>query len=121
MEDLLRPSTTQSDLDQLWIVRDLQSRHCPFLRLTNINLDMDEWLVDRYSVHNGAHFPLIVWTDNAKARIHEAQYRRNTKRDSGNSMRIPTGDLSYGMVVGFLGEPANLEPMCPISAVHGVV
>ena len=33
-------------------------------------------------------------------------------------MRIPIGDLSYGMVVTDPGGPANLEPMCRISAVQ---
>ena len=71
--------------------------------------------------HNGAHFPLIVWTDNARARSQLAKDRRKTERDSGNPMRISTGNLRYGMVVGSPGRPANLEPMCHISAVQGLI
>ena len=72
-------------------------------------------------VHKSAHFLLIAWTDNARARSQAAKYRRKKQRDSGNPMRISTGNLRYGIVVGSPGGPANLEPMCPISAVRGLI
>jgi len=75
--DLLTPSTT---VEQLAAIpkRDGTS-YCPYLRLKQKMLDKDEWLVDGV-VHNGAHFPLCMWTNGARARSEEASKRRASNR-----------------------------------------
>ncbi len=84
--DLLTPSTTPEEL------RDLQSQkqgfYCPYLRLRQKRMDKEEWLVRDISkgsyiqceIHNGAHFPLCVFTNNARARSEEKCRERNEKR-----------------------------------------
>ena len=43
-------------------------------------MDINEWLQNDGRTHNGAHFPLCVFTKNARARSQQAQDRRKEKR-----------------------------------------
>jgi hypothetical protein len=79
LTDLLTPSTTQAELDA--IQRPEGSRYCPRLKLKSRHLEVDEWLVNG-QVHNGAHMPLAVWTDNESARSEAAAKARATKSRS---------------------------------------
>ena len=73
LEDLLTPSAA---------VAELQARpnregtwYCPYLRIKQKALDRNEWLVNDV-IHNGAHFPLCVFTNNARARSAEKARER---------------------------------------------
>jgi hypothetical protein len=79
LTDLLKPSTTPAELDA--IPRREGSRYCPHLKLKSRHLEVDEWLVNG-QVHNGAHMPLAVWTDNESARSEAAAKARATKSRS---------------------------------------
>ena len=70
MHDLLAPSTTAEELNEMWMNKIRV--YCPHLRLKQKPMDKDEWLVAGH-IHNGAHFPLCVFTKNASARSMEAE------------------------------------------------
>jgi len=78
--DLLTPSTTPQDLDRI----EATGHYCPYLRLKQKPMDRGDWLVDE-AIHNGAHFPLCVFTNNARARskakaLHRAMRNRAMHR-----------------------------------------
>jgi hypothetical protein len=73
LTELLSLSTTQEELDQ--IPRRPGKQYCPYLRFRQKPLNVLEWLVDG-NVHNGAHFPLCVFTHNASHRSKESHERR---------------------------------------------
>ena len=76
LTDLLTPSTAVADLEGL--PKRPGVHYCPYLRLKQRPLDKNEWLVnDGY--HNGAHFPLCVFTNNARARSAEKALERAVK------------------------------------------
>jgi len=79
LETLLEPSTTQASLRELERSDQRNSECCPYLRLVEKRLDISEWLVGD-EIHNGAHFPLCVFTENARARSEEAIQRRAIKK-----------------------------------------
>ena len=64
--DLLTPSTTQEKLEELQA--NSESRYCAYLRTNEKRMDIEEWLQNDGRTHNGAHFPLCVFTKNASAR-----------------------------------------------------
>jgi hypothetical protein len=80
LRDLLTPSTTPAELAELppragvW--------YCAYLRLKSKTMERNEWLVDG-TMHNGAHFPLCVFTNNARARSQQAETRRAAKPNKG--------------------------------------
>ena len=57
-----------------------------YLRLKQKLLDKDEWMVQNANaplakqVHNGAHFPQTVFTNNSSSRSKAAEERRRTQR-----------------------------------------
>ena len=80
--DLLRPSTTAQVLTD---IPPCEGGHCPYLRVKQKTLDVSEWLVNG-EVHNGAHFPLCVWTNNSSARSAQASRdRQNKQRDKAHA------------------------------------
>ena len=127
--DLLTPSTPQSELD---LIREREpGNHCPFLRLTEKRLNINEWLVDGV-MHNGAHFPLCVFTKNASARsaekVRERAYKRTQKKGAGKgsgkqnhggmpfsnrpwyvnaSAAAPTGNGTQNTAVAGYGTPSQ--------------
>ena len=74
--ELLTPSTTQEELDML---PRGKNKYCPHLRFKQKKMDLAEWLVDG-RLHNGAHFPLCVFTHNASARSKERAMERASKK-----------------------------------------
>jgi hypothetical protein len=77
LEDLLGPSTT---IEELRSIKKRQgSTSAPYLRLKQKTMDRSEWLVGE-QVHNGAHFPLCVFTNNSRARSKDAAMARSQRR-----------------------------------------
>jgi hypothetical protein len=77
LRDLLTPQVIQNYLDAL--PKRNNSLYCPYLRFKQKNMTKEEWLVNG-EVHGGAHFPLCVWTNNARARSVEGEEKREEKR-----------------------------------------
>ena len=83
--DLLTVST------EPWQLPERTENFCPHLRLVQKNLDKQEWLVKflkangdlDVTMHNGAHFPLCVFTKNTSARSKNAAARRK-RRDNAH-------------------------------------
>ena len=79
--DLLTPSTDPEEFPE-WT-----SNFCPHLRTIQKIMDKQEWLVKtkndagetEVNFHNGAHFPLCVFTKNESARSEPASKRRDAK------------------------------------------
>ena len=63
LKDVLTPSTTQAELSSI----PRRGHYAPYLRFKQKQLDRGKWLVDGM-LHLGAHFPLCVFTKNARAR-----------------------------------------------------
>ena len=97
LTDLLMPSTTQAELDA--IQRTEGSRYCPHLKLKSRILEVDEWLVNG-QVHNGAHMPLAMWTDNESARSEAAAKARATKARGKKWKGIEEGKQRKHMSTG---------------------
>ena len=76
------PSTTQAELKQ--IPRRESSFYTPYLRTRQKAMDKDEWLVENGIIHNGAHFPVCVFTNNARARSKEMALERGKKKWQGS-------------------------------------
>ena len=76
LRDLLTPSTEPEELARL--PRGKNYWHCPYLRLKQKKMRQKEWLVDG-ELHNGAHFPLCVFTENSRARSEEGETKRRQK------------------------------------------
>ena len=91
LTELLTPSTLPEYLDQ--IPKRSGKFYCPYIRFRQKPLAVMEWLVDGRVLHNGAHFPLCVFTHNASARSKSAQearaarFRASQERD-GNPQNI---------------------------------
>ena len=76
LRDLLTPSTEQEELAS--IPRLSPGGHCPYLRLKQKAMNQKDWLVGG-ELHNGAHFPLCVFTNNSRARSEERETARRQK------------------------------------------
>ena len=76
LKDLLDSPTTPETLQQ--IPRRPGSVYRPHLRLKQKMLDIGVWLVNG-EVHNGAHFPLCMFTMSSRARSEDALQRRALK------------------------------------------
>ena len=50
-------------------------------------MDINEWLRNDGRTHNGAHFPLCMFTNNASARSAPADKRRSERRYKGKGKR----------------------------------
>ena len=77
LRDLLTLTTTTEELER--IPRRKYVAYCPYLRLKQKELDCHEWLVDG-NMHNGAHFPLCVFTNNSSARSETRAKERGQDR-----------------------------------------
>ena len=86
--DLLTPDTTQEELDQIAKTKV----YCPYLKLKQKPMKEEYWLVDG-KLHNGAHFPLCVFTTNSRYRSQEGQARRAEKY---NRKGKPKGEKGGG-------------------------
>ena len=82
--DLLSSSTTPEER------ANIQKRHgasCkPWLKLKGKGLKQSEWLVEG-EMHQGSHFPLVIFTDNEGHRSAEAESRRKMKRKTKSRQR----------------------------------
>ena len=76
LTDLLLPSTTAAELNQ--IPKRAGTTYRPYLRVKQKQVDRNEWLVAG-SVHNGAHFPLMIFTQNSSHRSEVAEQERREK------------------------------------------
>ena len=87
--ELLTPSTLQEDLDR--IPRRDGKIYCPYLRFSQKAMHLEEWLVPQAHgdplVHNGAHFPICVFTNNSRARSKEKQEERAARFRDRNLQR----------------------------------
>ena len=87
LRDLLTPSTPQEELDQLQANRAKSRYYRAYLRTNEKRMDIAEWLQNDGRTHNGAHFPLCVFTKNASARSASAEKRRRKRRNRGKGRR----------------------------------
>ena len=90
LECLLLPSTTSEELAAL--AADIAKRgdgKTTYLKLKQKPTDQQEWLLDTISgeIHNGAHFPLFLVTQNKSSRSQEAEHRRWQKRSQSDRGR----------------------------------
>ena len=84
LSELLVPSPTPP---QLKGIQKQDGRfYCPYLRLKQNKMDKDEWILDG-NVHNGSHFPLCVFTSNARARSKEKAIERSKGRSKGGKQK----------------------------------
>ena len=82
LTELLTLTTTRRELES---IRPREGvGYCQYLRLKQKAMDREEWLVDG-SVHNGAHFPLCVFTKNASARSATRAKARSRGNQGGKS------------------------------------
>ena len=77
MTALLEKSTTVKELDEL----PYRGKYCPYLRLNQKEMSQKVWMGAEGMMHNGAHFPLCVHTNNARARSKVAAERRQKERN----------------------------------------
>ena len=82
LEGLLLPSTTSEELAALAAdIAKHGDEKTSYLKLKQKPTDQQEWLLNPISgeTHHGAHFPLILVTNNRSGRIQEADDRRRQK------------------------------------------
>jgi hypothetical protein len=84
LTDLLTPSTTERELNSI----PKPNHHCPWLRIKHKKMDYNEWIVEG-QIHNGAHFPLAVFTDNVRAMSEERAIARSKGRGKGKGKKGP--------------------------------
>ena len=84
--DLLTQTTTPDTFAKI-PKRDGQ-HYCPYLRLKQKPLSAKEWLPASGVMHNGAHFPLAVFTNNARARSEEGVQKRVMKKKAKVRVRV---------------------------------
>jgi hypothetical protein len=75
--ELLQTTSTLAELQT--IPRREGVEYCAYLRFKQKKMDKSEWLVDN-TMHNGAHFPLCVFTNNSRSRSQKASAERALKR-----------------------------------------
>ena len=108
LEGLLAPSTTRASLEALRA--DPTREVGGYLKLKQKHTQQGEWLLDPVTgaVHKGAHFPLLMFTDNTSARSKEAEARRKAKWQPW-SMRQANKDAPAWLQQG--DAPASLSQM----------
>jgi hypothetical protein len=92
LEELLQPTSNMRDLDNM--PKRPGSNYRPYLRLKSKTMDKREWLGSMEAgsvgqIHNGAHFPLCVFTDNGRARSKEKTMERAQKREKAKRVHEP--------------------------------
>ena len=75
--ELLKSTSTLAELQT--IPRREGVDLCPYLRFKQKKMDKSEWLLNN-KMHNGAHFPLCVFTNNSRARSQVASAKRALKK-----------------------------------------
>ena len=104
--DLLTPTTT--DIELRGIEKREGSCYCPYLRFKEKRLNKEEWLVDGV-MHNGAHFPLCVFTKNSSSRSEAgAMARAQRKRDKSQRKSQHAPAVAARVTVGREGTAAGL-------------
>ena len=89
--DLLTPSTSQAQLQS--VPKRQGSWYCPYLRFKQKKMNVSEWLVNG-KMHNGAQFPLCVFTNNSSARSEQkAKERGQEKKRRAQGKRQGKGEL----------------------------
>ena len=107
LEDLLKPSWTHQDLEDF--PRSCGSLYRQDLRMTSEALDIGEWKTKDSSLHNGAQFPLIVFTHNASARSLDAADRRRQKSEQRRQLSQQyENHVRYVMFVQGPGQAARI-------------
>jgi hypothetical protein len=112
LRDLLMPSTTPEELAMIPTREGVE--YCPDLRLTQRNMEQDEWLVEGF-VHNGGHWRQCVRTQKASARreekIKELAQRRQGEKGKGDHKGEGNGKKirAYTAVAEhtYFGKPMN--------------
>jgi hypothetical protein len=84
LTDLLEVSTTTEELKDLPLWQEKQ--YCTYLRLKEKAMQRSEWLVGG-KMHNGAHFPLSVFTKKSSSRSKDASIRRANKYNDKKSWK----------------------------------
>ena len=79
--DLLTPTCTKEDLAA--IERNSEWHFCPYLRVRQKKMEKNEWLLPSGEIHNGAHFPLCIFTNNSRARSREKEIERGKRKGKG--------------------------------------
>ena len=88
--DLLTSSSTDAELSA--IPKREGTNYVPHMRLKQKKMNRKDWMVGR-NLHNGAHFPLCVFTNAACARSEEALQRRTRKKElSGHNWYVRKQD-----------------------------
>ena len=95
LSDLLTPSTSAEELKR--IPRREGVFYCPYLRLKHKPLDKSEWLVGG-GVHLGAHFPLCMFTENARARSKASAVERAQRKGKGASAKGDNQRKGHGAI-----------------------
>ena len=100
LTELLTPTREAQYFEDSWKSgRSKEHKHCPFLRLVEKRLDPNEWFVDvdgKRQLHNGAHYPLTVWTKSAGKRSQKLHDRRQQNRwdpQTGKAKTYHRGDM----------------------------
>ena len=125
LEDLLKLTSTPDELAA--IPKRQGSNYRPYLRLHQKKMELNFWLVDG-DIHNGAHFPLCVFTKNFSARSAEGVIARRAKKrakqmaaksegkgrdDRQDNMGRPKGSTSKGKGCAKNAGAAVAEPAPP--------
>ena len=79
--DLLTPTCTKEDLAA--IERNSEWHFCPYLRVRQTKMEKSAWLLPSGEIHNGAHFPLCIFTNNSRARSREKEIERGKRKGKG--------------------------------------
>ena len=116
LRDLLTLSSAKEDL--MRIPKRDGVHYRAYLTLKQKDLLQEEWLVDN-ALHNGAHMPLCVWTQNSSARSEDAVQARSERRRgkktwpaTGKSTGAGTGSSSSSscwLTTRVTEEPAVAE------------
>ena len=105
--DLSKPSCTQQELEG--IPHSRGSLYCAYPRTKDKVLDIGEWKTKDGKTHNGAHFPMVVYTENARARSEGVADRRRQKSEQRRQLSQQyENHVRYVMFVQGPGQAARI-------------